>query len=90
MNLHTYAIRTMSKESIDEHFHQVLSLLRGIINTIDELFENPVFINNIEGEQELSLDRSLELFEALAEQFEPAAEPVPFEPRLLDESFDAD
>lgn len=80
----------MAKEAIDDHFYQILQQLRGIINTIDELIENPVFIDNINGEQDLNLDRAIELFEAMVEQFEPAPEPTPFEPRMVDESYDAD
>jgi hypothetical protein len=80
----------MAKEVIDDHFHQILQQIRGIINTIDELIENPVFIDNITGEQDLHLDRAIELFEAMEEQFEPDPGPAPFEPRMADDSFDAD
>lgn len=90
MNLHTFTIKAMTQDRIQEHHYQILSQLEGILNTIDALFENPVFIDNIEGEQELRLDAFSEMIEAMVEQFSPAPEAVPFRPQLHDDSFDAD
>lgn len=90
MNLHTFTIRTMDKDRIDNHHYQIVSQLEGILNTIDALFENPVFIDNIEGEQELRLDAFSEMLEAMVEQFSPSPEAKPYIPQLHDDSFDAD
>ena len=90
MNLHTFTIRAMTQDRIQEHHYQILSQLEGILNTIDVLFENPVFIDNIEGEQELRLDAFSEMIEAMIEQFSPAPEVEPFKPQFQDDSFDAD
>lgn len=79
----------MAKENLEQKNAQIVSMLEGIINTIDELFENPVFINNIEGEEELRLDSFTEMLEIMVEQFTPAPEPAPFEPMMVDDSFDA-
>lgn len=90
MNLHTFTIRTMAQDRIDEHHYQIVSQLEGILNTIDALFENPIFIDNIEGEQELRLDAFSEMLEAMVVQFSPSPKAAPFIPRLQDDSFDAD
>ena len=90
MNLHTHFVQTMAKENLEQKNAQIVSMLEGIINTIDELFENPVFINNIEGEEELRLDSFTEMLESMVEQFVPAPEAAPFQPQFEAESFDAD
>jgi len=89
VNLHTFIIQTMVKESLEQKNYQIVSMLEGILNTIDELFENPVFISGIDGEQELRLDTFSEMIEAMVEQFAPLPEAVPFQPRMVDDSFDA-
>lgn len=90
MNLHTFTIQTMAKDSINDRNYQIVSMLEGILNTIDELFENPIFIDGIDGEDELRLDSFSEMLEAMVEQFTPAPEPAPFQPMMADDSFDAE
>ena len=90
MNLRTFTIQTMTKDSIEQKNYQIVSMLEGILNTIDELFENPIFIDGIEGEQELRLDVFCEMLEAMVEQFAPLPEPAPFQPMMEDDSFDAE
>ena len=79
----------MPKTELEQKNHQIVSMLEGILNTVDELFENPIFIDGIDGEQELRLDTFCEMIEAMVEQFAPLPEPVPFQPRQVDDSFDA-
>lgn len=90
MNLYTFIIDTMPKDTLEQKNYQIVSMLEGILNTIDELFENPVFISGIEGEQELRLDTFCEMLEAMVEQFAPLPEAAPFRPQMADDSFDAD
>ena len=80
----------MAKDQLQERHYQIISQLEGILNTIDELFENPIFIDTIDGEQELRLDAFSEMLEAMVEQFSPSPEPAPFQPMMADDSFDAD
>lgn len=89
MNLHTFIIQTMAKESLEQKNYQIVSMLEGILNTVDELFENPIFINGIDGEQDLRLDAFCEMLEAMVEQFAPLPEAVPFQPMMADDSYDA-
>lgn len=89
MNLYTFVIQTMTKESLEQKNYQVVSMLEGILNSIEALFENSVFINGIDGEQDLRLDAFCEMLEAMIEQFAPLPEPDSFHPLQVDDSFDA-
>lgn len=79
----------MAKDSIESQNQQIISMLEGILNTIDDLFENPVFIDGIDGEQELRLDTFCEMLETMVEHFTPTAAPAPFQPLMADDSYDA-
>ena len=70
-------IKTMqqSKNKVKSH-QEVVKKLVSIINNVEILQEDPIFIDGIHGEQELSLDQALELLKAIKEQFIPLkAEP---------------
>ena len=71
-NLYTYMIKTMqqSKNKVKSH-QEVVKKLISIINNVEILQEDPIFIDGIHGEQELSLDQALELLKAIKEQFIP-------------------
>ena len=71
-NLYTYMITTM-KQSRDmvKHHKNVVKTLDSIHKDIEMLLEDPLFIDGIHGEQELSLDQSLELLRAMRDQFKP-------------------
>tara|TARA_R100000008_G_scaffold10014_1_gene5037 strand:+ start:2867 stop:3124 length:258 start_codon:yes stop_codon:yes gene_type:complete len=61
------------KESKDmvKHHKDVVKKLDSILINIDTLLEDPLFIDNIHGEQELSLDQSVDLIKAIKDQFIP-------------------
>lgn len=80
----------MASDSLDKHFKEILEKLDSIIVTLEDLLENPIFLDNIHGEQEMSLDLSLELLDGIAARFEPEAAAPPQYPVLVDESYDAD
>ena len=44
-----------------KHHQAVVKKLVSIINNVEILQEDPIFIDGIHGEQELSLDQALEL-----------------------------
>ena len=71
-NLYTYMITTM-KQSRDmvKHHKNVVKTLDSIHKDIEMLLEDPLFIDGIHGEQELSIDQSLELLKAIKDQFKP-------------------
>ena len=59
MNIHTYMLSTLEKSKA-KHYEKIVNTLDSMLRDIDELMEDPLFIDNIHGEQELSLDQSVE------------------------------
>ena len=91
MNLYTYAVRTMAKsESVEKRFESILEKINAIIFTLDDLLEDPLFLDTIHGEQELSLDLALEVLDGIAAKFEPQVEIKPQYPLVEDDSFDVE
>ena len=91
MNLYSYAIRTMAQaSSIDKHFQAINEKVHTVINLLDDLLEDPLFLDNIHGEQELSLDLALEMLDRIATQFEPEVVVEQKYPLAVDDSYDAD
>ena len=82
-NLYTYMITTMQQNKDKVKSHQaVVKKLISIINNVEILQEDPIFIDGIHGEQELSLDQTLELLKAIKEQFIPLKEEPEFRPEF--------
>ena len=71
-NLYTYMISAM-KQNTDmfKHHKGVVKRLDSILKDVEILMEDPLFIDGIHGEQELSIDQSLELLKAIKDQFKP-------------------
>ncbi len=71
-NLYTYMINAM-KQSKDmvKHHQEVVKKIDSMLSNIDSLMEDPLFIDNIHGEQELSIDQAVELLKAIKSQFIP-------------------
>ena len=80
----------MASDSLDQQLKEILDKLDVIIVTLEDLMENPIFLDNIHGEQEMSLDLALELLDSIAARFEPAEESAPQYPLTVDDSYDAD
>ena len=71
-NLYTYMISAMKQNrDMVKHHKSVVTTLDSILKDIEMLLEDPLFIDGIHGEQELSLDQSLELLRAMRDQFKP-------------------
>ena len=70
MNIHSYMLSILetTKES---HYEKIVDMVDSMLRDIDELMEDPLFINNIHGEQELSLDQTIELLSNIRVQFLP-------------------
>ena len=79
MNVHSYMLSILetTKES---HYEKIVETVDSMLRDIDELMEDPLFINNIHGEQELCLDQTIELLSNIRFQFLPAAKPPVFSP----------
>ena len=79
MNVHSYMLSILepTKES---HYEKIVETIDSMMRDVDELMEDPLFIDNIHGEQELSLDQAVELFNNIRVQFLPAPNIPEFSP----------
>ena len=79
MNVHSYMLSILepTKES---HYEKIVETVDSMLRDIDELMEDPLFINNIHGEQELSLDQAIELLSNIRVQFLPDVKAPAFSP----------
>ena len=79
MNVHSYMLSILepTKES---HYEKIVETVDSMMRDIDELMEDPLFINNIHGEQELSLDQAIELLSNIRVQFLPDVKAPAFSP----------
>ena len=59
-----------------------------MLRTVEDLQEDPLFITNIHGEQELNLDQAIELFKGIKVQFEPEPQVKENSPEYEAASFD--
>jgi hypothetical protein len=64
----------------ESHYVKIVETVDSMLRDIDELMEDPLFINNIHGEQELSLDQAVELLTNIRTQFLPAPKVPEFSP----------
>ena len=79
MNIHSYMLSTLEPTK-DSHYVKIVETVDSILRDIDELMEDPLFINNIHGEQELSLDQAIELLSNIRVQFLPNPKAPEFPP----------
>ena len=91
MNLHTVMVMKLKeKTDIKKHKASILKKLDGVLSTIDGLREDPIFIDTIHGEQELSLDQTIELFNGIRSHFvspnNPESKELGFETNSFDVS----
>ena len=79
MNVHSYMLSILepTKES---HYEKIVETIDSMMRDIDELMEDPLFIDNIHGEQELSLDQTIELLSNIRVQFLPDPKVPVFSP----------
>ena len=71
MNFHAHMVQTLKKTSKATHHSTIVDQVDGILKTIEDLMEDPLFIDGIHGEQELSLDLAVELFSGIRSSFIP-------------------
>ena len=70
MNLHTFMIMKLKeKTDIKKHHSNILRKVDTVLKHIDDLREDPLFIVKIHGEQELSLDQTIELLVGIRTKF---------------------
>ena len=77
-------------DALASHHETIVTKLQELYLEIKDLMEDPLFIDNIHGEQELSLDQTLELLIGIMAEFQPAP-PKPELPYGYElQQFDAD
>jgi len=82
MNLHTiFVMKLKEKTDLKKHHATVLKKLDGLL-------KDPIFIDTIHGEQELSLDQTIELFNGIRSHFVAPDSPESKEPGFETNSFD--
>jgi hypothetical protein len=71
VNLFTLSIQQMKKEhSLEDRLLRFQKQLLSMIETIDDLLEDPLFQDSISGAEEVSLDQARELFDSICNNFE--------------------
>ena len=89
MNIHTFFVMKLKeKTDIKKHYASVLKKLDCVLKTIDVLREDSIFIDTIHGEQELSLDQTIELFNGIRSHFVAPDSPEAKAPGFETNSFD--
>jgi len=76
--------------SFEKRFEQIHQSLTAVYDTLDDLMEDPLFIDGIHGEDELGLDQAMELLEGIMRRFEPTPPAKELTPQFDRESYDAD
>ena len=70
MNIHTFFVMKLKeKTDIKKHHSNILRKIDIVLKHIDDLREDPLFIEQIHGEQELSLDQTIELLVGIRTKF---------------------
>jgi hypothetical protein len=88
-NLYTFMIADMKKKvTLESHHKEVVKKLDTVLKTVEGLQEDPLFIANIHGEQELNLDQAIELFKGIKTQFKPEPQAKENSPEYEAASFD--
>lgn len=77
-------------DTIDHHYQFIATKLSSILETLEDLIEDPIFLDNIHGEEEMGLDLTMELVDSILAKFEPRVAEHAVDPRFEAESFDAD
>jgi len=78
-----------TKVSLPTHYKGIVKKIDSMLISIDDLREDPLFIDNIHGEQELSLDQTIELLNGIRVQFEPEPKAPEFSAAHIAGSYDA-
>ena len=81
-------MKLKEKTDIKKHKASILKKLDSVLTTIDGLREDPLFIDQIHGEQELSLDQTIELFNGIRTHFLPQNDPPELAAGFETSSFD--
>ena len=72
MNLHTFAIAKMKEScTVEKRFQSIIQTFDTAYRCLEDLMDDPIFLDTIHGDQELALDQALELIDNIKYSFEP-------------------
>ena len=72
MDLHTFAIAKMKEDcTVEKRFQSIIQTLDTAYRCLEDLMDDPIFLDTIHGDQELALDQALELIDNIKYSFEP-------------------
>ena len=72
MNLHTFAIAKMKEDcTVEKRFQSIIQTLDTAYRCLEDLMDDPIFLDTIHGDQELALDQALEQIDNIKYSFEP-------------------
>jgi len=77
-------------DSLTQRYLQFQDKLNHAITFLEELMEDPLFLDSIHGEQEIGMDQAIELLDGICAEFDPVAEPTAPEQAYEGETFDVD
>lgn len=76
--------------TIEKRFDAIRKKLNTVIEILDDLLEDAVFVDNIHGEQEMTLDLTLDVLDRILTKFEPQNSESTDQALRVDDSFDVD
>jgi hypothetical protein len=56
---------------VEKRFQSIIQTLETAYRCLEDLMDDPIFLDTIHGEQELALDQALELIDNIKYSFEP-------------------
>ncbi len=72
MNLYSFAIAKMKEDcTVEKRFQSIIQTLDTAYRCLEDLMDDPIFLDTIHGDQELALDQALELIDNIKYSFEP-------------------
>jgi hypothetical protein len=72
MNLHSFAIKAMKQDmAVEKRYQSIVETLETAYRCLEDLMDDPIFLDTIHGEQELALDQALEMIDNIKYNFEP-------------------
>ena len=72
MNLHSFAIAKMKEDcTVEKRFQSIIQTLDTAYRCLEDLMDDPIFLDTIHGDQELALDQALELIDNIKYSLEP-------------------
>lgn len=71
-NLYSAQVKAMRENTdIEKRYKQIVDTLETAYRCLEDLMDDPIFLDTIHGEQELAMDQTLELIDGIKYSFIP-------------------